>query len=521
MGGLNAYMMSLTTAETIAVWKMLGNWNMRSDAGANTYGHLIRVAHGHNDGLDAAVGTPGSIVGNTPSWQNVQLGLTTSADGFTVDENVPCCAGITLLKVMLEGRANTRVANAVGTGTITRQLTGPAFRRRLYIMAAGIRCCADVIFDCTNSSRLAEEYSSGVSSTGNAALDEILDMNMLLGDRVAFSPDTLLQTVVSEAAYYGLLSPGSIAEGYVYNMAVIERAYPDQRCVRCAFHPAIAKLFLGDECGRSGGHYKFSAAWATSLQSSLAELWSTHDVEGMRTSEAVAVLQSMAATKGAPMFFGQWVEASNAEMGRREDGMVQFMPNFYCCPSDNFIDLSIMTPTLWWYRPVYPGRMRVISTGLQLKAGYCIQNGYRVESDPNAATNALSALHGSNGIIYNGPGRGQGRQRWLMRSNGVAAPALLPNAPNGHGRDVAVTWFNNMLGSINRVAQVLECKNGVSLYLGAARRLMAAEAAINADTLGVRQRGDVRGYIHMPRGLRHRGGGVLAPVVGHVTVTDF
>lgn len=258
------------------------------------------------------------------------------------------------------------------------------------------------------------------------------------------------------------------------------------------------------------------------LTASLSEVWEVHDLEGMRHSEAVALVQCIAATKGVNMTFGNYVEASNDELGRRETHMVNFMPNGYCQPSENFVDLSVLTPTLWWYRPVYKGRTRLLATGTQLKPGYNIVNGYRSEANPTTVTNALNYIVGAVGAnIYTGPSRGSARQRLIMQDNGVARPANVTAAAGGVARDTAVAWFNSVLGAINKVSTTIKNSPQPRVYFGAAKALSMAVTTITTATLKARQANDVRGYIPIPRGLAILLGDSRPVTVGKVRASDF
>jgi hypothetical protein len=222
----------------------------------------------------------------------------------------------------------------------------------------------------------------------------------------------------------------------------------------------------------------------------------------MRSSEAAALCQFLGATKGVNMLFTQHVQHVEADLGGREIANINFMRNAICRPTENRVDLSIMTPTLWWYRPCYKGYLKLIRTGQQLRAGYNIVDGLRVESDPGAASNALNAAYNGGTQMFTGPARGPGRQRWIMRGNVIAAPAPLAAVAAGIGRAASMPWFSSVLGAIPRAAGVTRFISNIPLQVNKIAQLPSGTGALTIERLRQRVRHDAHGAVLLTAGLR-------------------
>jgi len=441
---------------------------------------------------------PAALV--APTWDRVEVDLSVSADGHQVECVLPTCAGIGMLKSAINGKLNTLLA-ARGTRKVMVSLcTGAAFRRRLYLLATVVRCAADVVMDVLDSSYDCDQAAQGIYNTGNVELDTALSYTDAGSSERAVLPSEVYNAVLDECAYYGICHPESSKDIDTYSFDLDCSAFSDT-CVRCCFHPCVAKHFLGDDCGRCGGDYDFGDDFVNKIASCNKEVWAFHRLEGMRTSEVAAMMQFLAATKGTNLMFSQFVQHVEDEVGGRETALVNFMPSAVCRPTENRIDLSLMTPSMWWYRTPLKGYLRLIGTGTQLRAGFNIVDGLRVESDMNAASPALRVLYNGAAAVYTGPARGTGRTRWLMRGNAMLAPVAMPvGAPVA--RTVALDWFSSMLGTLNRAAAVSRNRCSVRLSVGRATRLPSAGGAITLDLLKRRSANDAHGAVLLSAGMR-------------------
>uniref|UniRef100_A0A2V0R9T0 Uncharacterized protein n=1 Tax=viral metagenome TaxID=1070528 RepID=A0A2V0R9T0_9ZZZZ len=516
-GSVNRFLLSLTTSEVTAVWNQIAGWNLRGANEAAPGDWIVQ------EDISAGI-TPGDVVLpadlTAPSWGTIQLDQSVSADGFTIAAQVPTCAGVAQLKRFMEGTANASLAANSKTKTPMTAFAGMALRRRIYLMAITIRCCSDVVFDSVDSCAAKDEYVEGAANTGNAVVDEMLDYETSLGENQVISSDELYSLVLVECGYYGVLTKTSVDDTLMFHYSYDDLGF-SRNCVRCCFHPAIAKQFLGSDCGRSGGDYNYNDQLCLDIAGQFQEVWSNHKLENMRSSEVAALIQFIAATKGRSTTFATWVNIRVNEFGRDEQCTSGFMANDVCRPTENRIDLSVMTPSLWWYRPIYPGQLRLLSVGSQLRSGYNIVNGVRVESDPNTASNALNQLYNGNAIVHTGPARGSGRTRWLMRSNVLPAPAVIAPAPNGIGRDVAVAFTHELVGSINRLPAVSKVVVSIKPYFGELKPLKVTDVGVTADLIKRRIFNDAFGMVKLGLGVRKLLGFVGEAPTKSVGPSDF
>lgn len=515
---LQSYLLSLTTSEMTVLWHKLAAWVKRIDDPVAPGAGLVDTQNTVNLAGDAFA-IPANVV--APTWNRVEIDESVSADGCEVQSKIPVCGGIGDLKLAISGKLNSAIATRSNRGMDTHMCTGPALRKRLYLIATGIRCAADVMMDTMDSYTDMDNYAAGFFETNNPNLDAALRYSAARDGGIVYLSDSVLRgLILNEAALYGLV-PANGGEGInTYSHGLERRAFPDG-CLRCCFHPSVARHFLGDGCGRAGGDFNLDDTLVAQLTAQLLEPWAFHAVEGVRSSEVAALCQFFGATKGSSMIFSQFVQHVEADLGGRESSMVNFMPNGICRPTENRVDLSLMTPSLWWYRPCYTGQVKLIGTGTQLRAGYNIVDGLRIESDPNVATTALTTLYSANVAVYVGPIRGNTRQRWLMSSNALNAPAPLAGMPLGIPRDVALNWFSALVGSISRAAGVARFISCIPLQVSRAVQTQVDVTELTIERVRARARRDAHGAVILSAGLKRLLNHADAPASVSVKGTDF
>jgi hypothetical protein len=495
---LDSYLSGLTTSEMTVLWSKIANWNKRIDDAAAPGAGIIDIANTLNVGA-ADFTLPAALI--APQWNRVKVDESVSADGHSVKCMLPTCGGINDLKLAIGGKLNSAVATRGTKQVLTSLCSGPAFRRRLYLLATAVRCATDVVMDILDSSYEHEMYAQGIFNTGNAALDTALAYTVADYASSSIDGEELLAAVLNECAYYGLCHPEGSKDIDTFSYGVETNAFPDQ-CVRCCFHPSVAKQFLGDDCGRSGGDYDFDDALVALLSKPTVEPWAFHKLDGMRSSEVAALCQFLGASKGSNLLFAQYVQHVEADLGGRESQVVNFMPTAVCRPTENRVDLSLMTPTLWWYRPALPGYLKLLGTGNQLRAGYNIVDGLRDESQPNVSTAALQVLYDGNAAVYTCPVRGEGRTRWIMRGNAMAAPAAAAPVVAGMPRVLALDWFSQLVGSINRVAATSRNVSCVRLTISRATRLPTGTLGLTVERVRAITRNDAHGAVFLSAGMK-------------------
>lgn len=490
---VGAYLRSLTTGELTVVSHHVSGWNAVQAAGN------IGVVNPMVPGLDLAFGLP---VPNGPrTWDHLQVDNSVAADGFLAQTNISCCAGLSVLRSFCMGAAGPKLASATGMRLpMEGNFIGLALLKRIFTGAAIIRAGADLIFDNTNSSAMIDEYASGAPNTGNAELDEILGME---ADAPAYiSQEILSDAVLAEANNYGILADNAINDAKYTFRTLDDRCF-EHACIRKVFVPSIIGMVLGSSTEQYGGGYNISNSTLSEMITCPTELLGNHKITDVRTTEVAALLQSLFATKGRTMDVVVEVRGTSEVLGYTREALVAFMPTTVSRPSDQHMTLNHIEPTLLWYRPAYRGQLRLRASDHQLRAGYNIVGGLRIESDPTVYTSDVDGVYNGNARFITRIVSPRTRTKFTMGANAVAAPPVIAAAAGVMPTARAVVAYTSgVLVSLGKATAIVNRTFANRASVGTrARVAFTCAIKLTIDVLRSRCRSDAHNNVYVTPGM--------------------
>jgi hypothetical protein len=232
-------------------------------------------------------------------------------------------------------------------------------------------------------------------------------------------------------------------------------------------------------------------------------VWGNHTLEGLRTSEVLALVQVLAANTGMGIEFVQSVSRFSEALGVRISASLNYMRTIGCRPSDGFESLTRLIPSMWWYRCPVPGQARISRVISAPMPASCVENGIRVETDdPNNFTRDTTGWFDDAGALVV-PNNGSNNMRTrVSRDMRVMGPPNIPAAGAPFiARNVANNFFRSVMAYSGRAAKFISRQSKLLIRLNKLSRDLKAGGAITFEMLVTVNKSDMHGNAYVPASM--------------------